>query len=334
MTIIEGKSAAILCLLHVLRDHSSPERPLTNNEVIKYLEQEYGISITPNTIRAHVATLTMLGYEISTFEQNSKGLYLEPREPEYADDEIRVLIDSVLTSRYIPEHQARDLIKKLTRMASKDFPRQLSYIHPINQWNHQRNKEFFWSLSRLAEAVDKGKQAEFQYNTIGPDGELRPKGRLARVHPYALVCANGQYYLLCSLGRYNDLRHYRVDRMTGVEMRDKPARTITTIPGYEKGLDLARYTATHHFMYGGQVASIALRMPAERAGDVLDAFGQQARIQDLGDGRIEVSLSATEEGMRYFALQFGANGCEVLSPPSLRDQLREDIKSLAELYGV
>lgn len=331
MTGIEGKSATILCLLHVLRDHSGPELPLTNRQVIDYLKQEYAISITPNTLRVHVATLTMLGYEISVFEQNNKGLYLEP---EYEDEEIRVLIDSVLTSRYIPEHQARELIGKLIKLASKDFPRQLRYIDPIDQWHHQRNKQFFWNLSRLAEALAKGRQAEFQYNTVGPDGELMPKGRLARVHPYALVCANGQYYLLCSLGRYNDLRHYRVDRMTSVEMREAAARPITTMPGYINGLNLPRYAAEHHFMYGGEVIPVKLHMPAERAGDVVDAFGKGARMRDLGDGKIEVSLHATEEGMRYFALQFGASGCEVISPASLRDQLKEDIKNLAKLYGV
>lgn len=333
MADIEGKSSAILCLLKVLQEHSSSDHPLTNKQVIDYLQSGYSITITPNTLRAHIGRLTMMGYEISTFEDNGRGLYLE-RDEEYDDEEVRVLIDSVLTSRYIPEKQAQQLIKKLTRLGGKDFPKQLQYIYPLNAWNHSRNKSFFWNLACLTDAIAAGKQAEFYYNTVNPDGTLQHRGRLARVHPYSVVCTNGQYYLICSLGRYDQLLHYRIDRMTEVKMRDKPARKIETVPGYEAGLNLAQYVQSHHFMYGGTQVSVLLRMPVERAGDVLDSFGSQAKMRDLGDGSMEVSLCAAQANIRYFALQFGASGCEVLKPESLRRQLQEDIKLLASRYGV
>lgn len=334
MINLEGKSATILCLLKVLEDHSSPENPLTNGQVIDYLNKEYGISITPNTLRSHITTLTTLGYPISTFEQNRKGISLEPNlsGPDFDDEEIRVLIDSVLTSRYIPEHHTSQLIQKLTKLASKSFPKQLKHIHPINEWNHRRNKSFFWNLSCLAEAIQKGLQAEFYYNTVEPDKSLKRKGRIARVHPYAIVCSNSQYYLLCSLGRYDNLLHYRIDRMTDVKLRDKRARNIKTIPGYEQGLNLPRYTRERHLMYGGKTKLVTFRMPVERAGDILDVFGEKAVMTNLGDGLMEISVLATEEGMRFFALQFGPGGCEILSPKSLRDRVKKDIDDLVELY--
>lgn len=334
MLNIESKSATILCLLKVLEDHSSPDNPLSNGQVINYLNKEYGISITPNTLRSHLAMLSQIGYNISTFRDNRRGIYLEPgeSEPSFDDEEIRVLIDSVLTSRYIPEHHASQLIHKLTRLASKHFPQQLTHIHPLNEWNHRRNKAFFWNLSCLAEAAEKGLQAEFNYNIVAADKSLKRKGGKARVHPYAVVASNGQYYLLCSLGRYDNLLHYRIDRMTDVKLRDKKARSIETMPGYEKGLNLARYSREHNFMYGGKTVQVVFRILQTCAGDVLDIFGEKATIKELEGGLMEVSVWATEEGMRFFALQFGPGGCEIISPQSLREQLKKEIDSLAKRY--
>ena len=335
MADIGGKSAVILCILKVLEQYSSEDRPLSNSEVIGYLQDEYNISITPNTLRANISILRDgLEYPVSTFEENGKGLYLAT-EQIFDDEEVRVLIDSVLTSRYIPEHQANALIKKLTGFANKAFAKKLTHIHPLNEWNHQRNKSFFWNLSCLSESIAEKKQAEFYYNNVLPDGTLEHKSKqLARVHPYAIVCSNGQYYLICSLGNYDNLLHYRIDRMTEVKKREKAARSVTTVPGCEKGLNIAAYASEHHFMYGGKAVPVTLKMPSDRAGDVMDNFGSRARMRDLGDGTMEVYLTAVPEGIRYFALQFGTSGCEVISPQSLRDAVKDDIRVLVKKYGV
>lgn len=332
---INGKRAAIICILKVLENYSSEERPLSNSEVIKYLQDDYGISITPNTLRANILILRdYLNYDIKSFEDNSKGLYLRT-EQEFDDEEVRVLIDSVLTSSYIPEKQAYDLIKKIKGFASKDFAMKLTHIYPLNEWNHQRNKEFFWNLACLSEAIYEKKQAEFYYNEVLPDKTLKPKvNRLTCVNPYAIVCTNGQYYLICSIGYKDTLFHYRIDRMTDIKKREKLARPVTTIPGCEKELNIAKYASEHHFMYGGKAVPITLKMPSVRAGDVMDRFGDKARMKDLSDGTMEVNITAVPDGIRYFAMQFAASGCEVISPESLREKVKEDIRNIVKYYNI
>ena len=146
---LEEKSSAILCLLLVLQKHTSPQCPLNNGQIIEKLQQEYGISITPNTLRSHLLRLETIGYPISRHHENGKGVYLEPEQSEYVDEEVRVLVDGVLTSRYISASHAEDLIQKLTKLGSKDFPKQLSHIHPIDDWNHREDPSFFFHLGNL-----------------------------------------------------------------------------------------------------------------------------------------------------------------------------------------
>ena len=328
MTSMEDKSSGILCTLLILRKYSSAQNPLTNGQVISYLEQDYGISITPNTLRKHISRLTVLGFSISTFEENRRGVYLESEEKEYDDEEVKVLIDSVLTSRYIPAGQAKDLIIKLTRLASEDFPKRLDYIEPVDDWNHRDNKAFFWNLACLTDAIAENRMVAFRYNEVTADGKLVQKGKPKNiVQPLAVVCSLRQYYLICRFWNSESILHYRIDRMTNVELTDKIIPKKMQI-----SLNLAQYAAEHQFMYGGPVVPIVLKMPSKLAGHILDHFGHRAKMFAQEDGTMEVHLYDTEEGMRYFALQYGASGCEVISPQSLREQVKEDIKSLARKY--
>ena len=326
----DEKSSAILCLLLVLQKHTTPQHPLKNGQLIEILQQEYGISITPNTLRGHLARLDELGYSISTYQENGKGVYLEPAGPEYEDEEIRVLVDGVLTSRYVTANHARSLIQRLTGLASRNFPKQLSHIHPINDWNHRENQSFFLNLGDLTEAVSQWKFVEFYYCDVSTDGKLvRKRRKKDCVIPLSVVCTHGQYYLIARYPKAAADRvfHFRIDRMTDVK------KLNLAVPETERtAFDLAKYAAEHHFMYGGRIVPVVLRMPVSLAGDVLDHFGQRARMRDQGDGTMEVHLSATEEGMRFFALQYGASGCEVLSPPSLREQITRDAKEILKRY--
>lgn len=331
MNDTNGKRAMAVCILKVLEDHSDIDQPLTSTDITKYLESDYGLHAARNTIKSNINTLIDIGYPISTFADNGRGNYLE-RESIFDDEEIRVLVDSVLTSRFIPEKQAKDLIKRLIKMASKNLALRTKHIHPINEWNHRRNKQFFYNLACISDAIGEKKQVEFYYNIITPEGKLEHKtDRIHRVHPFEIACNNGQYYLICSLGYYDNLLHYRLDRMTDIKKREKNARSIKTIPGYEKGLKLAKYAAEHHFMFGGPTTLVKLKMPVERAGDVLDAFGNRARMKDLKDGFMEVTVKAAPEGIKYFALQFGGN-CEVLEPVALIKEIHNDILSVENKY--
>ena len=332
----DDKSSAILCLLLVLQKHTSPQYPLNNGQIIEKLEQEYGISITPNTLRSHIARLVELGYSISTYQENGKGVYLNQEGSEYVDEEVRVLVDGVLTSRYISANHAGDLIRKLTKLGSKDFPKQLSHIYPIDDWNHRDDPSFFLHLGNLTEAVSEGKYVEFYYCDVSTDKKLvHKRNRKDCVIPLAVVCTHGQYYLIARYPKSDTdiaadkIFHFRIDRMAEVKKRE------ITVPKKERiTFHLAQYAAEHHFMYGGKSVPVVLKMPTTLVGDVLDRFGNGAKMIDLGDGSMEVHLLATEEGMRFFALQYGASGCEVVSPQSLREQVMEDIRFLMRQYQI
>lgn len=282
MPALEDKNSAVPCLLRVLQKYTDPQHPLNNGQLIEKLQQEYKISITPNTLRHHLDCIEAIGYPISRHQDNGKGVYLEPDEPKYEDEEVRILVDGVLTSRFISASHAGHLIRKLTKPGRKNFPKQLNHIRPIDDWNHRNDQSFFLHLGDLTEAVSERKFVEFHYCDIATDKKLiHKRNKKDCVIPLSVVCSQGQYYLI------------------------------------------ARYP---------KIVLIVSKMPANLAGDILDRFGDRAKMLDQGDGTMEVHVFATEEGMRFFALQYGASGCEVIHPQSLREQVKWDILSLMHRY--
>lgn len=326
MQPIGGKKASTLCILKVLQEHSSAEHPLTQSEMIRRLGEEYGVEIARNAVGRSLSQLKELGFDIQTVVG---GSYYTS---DFDDAELLVLMDSVLTSRYIPAPDAQRLIDKLAALSNKYFRKKLPRVYHAGEWPHQRNRQFFLNLELIGEAVKERKQLKFQYNRMGADGVLHPaRGKLDRVHPFELVSTNAQYYLIASHRGFDNLRHYRVDRMTEIEILSAPARPVTEISGFEAGLNLSEYCRTHSFMYGGEPERVVLRMPQANAGDVVDAFGAAATMEPLDEDTMKVCVRAAAAGMRFFALQF-AGVCEVLEPKHLREAILEDVKALVKKY--
>jgi predicted DNA-binding transcriptional regulator YafY len=330
MQPIGGKKAMMLCILKVLEDYSDFDHPMTQHDIIRHLWEDYGIEAGRNAVARNISMLCELGYDIAIGVEKGKGCYI--RERDFDNMELLVLMDSVLTSRYIPPGNAQQMIEKLGQLSNRHFRDRLPQVHRMDDWQHQRNREFFYNLEILNDAIVSHRQVSFQYNRPQEDGLLHPvRSRKDTVHPFALVCANAQYYLIACYRGSENFRHFRVDRMTQVEMLNEPARSVTEMPGCEEGLNIAKYASEHNLMYGGKAERIVLKMRRECAGDILDAFGNAASMRPLDDAFMEVVLHAASPGMRYFALQF-APVCEVIEPKSLRETLLNDAKDMERKY--
>jgi len=250
--------------------------------------------------------------------------------------QLKALMDSVLTSKYIPQANAIELLDKLESLGNVYFPQQYRHMHSYDQWNHLRSPQFFASLEMIEEAILKHKQFVFTYNKRAMDGSLVVKGRDKRLvaHPFDLVCIDGQYYMIATIGTFDNLTHYRVDRMTNVTISDKRCRTINTVPGYEKKakLRLAEYVRNHIWMFGGRVENITFKMAQSDANIVWDEFGNKAVMKSMKDSDdMEVYVKTTRKGAKLFAQRY-LGICEIIEPKSLRAEFKSELQTAVEKY--
>jgi predicted DNA-binding transcriptional regulator YafY len=204
--------------------------------------------------------------------------------------------------------------------------------------NLPENKELFYTVEVLDEAISKNKMVAFNYTEYcidkkrhrRKDGSGKPY--LYEVSPCQMVATNGRYYLICNLRNKESAANYRVDRIVNIQILDEPAKPMREIKGLEHGLDLPRHMAEHIYMFSGESKTVTFRLKKYIISDVVDWFGKDAIIQDNSVDEAIATVRVNEHAMFYWAMQYGEH-VEVLEPQSLRERITKTVKQLCEKYS-
>lgn len=304
--------------------------PLTQQDIIRHMREKYEVECERKAVSRNITALMEHGYEIGYRD----GYYLMERE--FDDSELRLLIDSVFFSPHIPPRQARALIEKLRRQASPGFGRTLNYVTSLSSLSslHDReNKQFFYTLQTLDEAISEKCKVSMKINTYGLDMQLHPRRKEAyTVNPYRLVAANGRYYLIGNHDKHDDIAHIRIDRITDCRILEEKAKPMQLVKGLESGPNLPRYMAEHVYMRIGPSVKTRFRIPESDIGEVIDWFGKEVQITpDEKPGYAVVSASVNQYAMMHWAMQY-LDLVEVLEPRELREAILEKLEDGVEKY--
>ena len=72
--------------------------------------------------------------------------------------------------------------------------------------NQTQDKELFYTIDILDEAISQNKKVAFLYKSYGPDKKLHPKREAEYiVNPCKMAATNGRYYLICNYDKYDNL---------------------------------------------------------------------------------------------------------------------------------
>lgn len=72
--------------------------------------------------------------------------------------------------------------------------------------NQPQDKELFYIIDILYEAISQNKKVAFLYKSYGPDKKLHPKREAEYiVNPYKMAATNGRYYLIWNYDKYDNL---------------------------------------------------------------------------------------------------------------------------------
>ena len=321
------KKMLIVLILKILEEYSDEDHHLTQQEIIKLLKMNYDMDCDRRSVKSNIVALKEMGYDIDM----TSDYYLAERKFENA--ELRMLIDSVLFSKTIGTRQAKELIEKLKSMGNRYFQAKVSHVSNLPELQHTDNKQVIYALDALNDSIDVGKKVSFVYNSYGTDFKLHPRREEPYiVNPYQLVANNGRYYLIGNYDKYDNISHYRVDRMTQVRVLKEKRKPIKDIPELDGRLNLPKHMAEHAYMFSGESSDITILAEKHLMSELVDWFGKKFRIIEETDDMIRVRVKCNENAMRYLALQYGPY-MEVISPGNLRDRIADDVAKMAVKYG-
>lgn len=148
------------------------------------------------------------------------------------------------------------------------------------------------------------------------------------IHPYYIKQYNARWFLFGLNDEYHTITNIPLDRIAGFE-----ATELSYIPNKE--IDFSEYFSD---VIGvtippdGRVEKVLLRFAAERFPYVVSKpLHESQRVKDREQGLIEISVIPNRE-LESLILSFG-NQVEVLSPASLRHQIKEKITDLCKKYS-
>lgn len=322
-----NKKMLNMLILEILRKYTDEEHSLTQQEIIRLLDINYGMECDRRSVKNNVLSLKELGYDISM----EKGYRLLSRE--FDDSELRILIDSVLFSKSISTKQAKGLIEKIRSLASNYFNVKVSHVRNLPELNRTINKQAMYSLDAINDAIADKKKISFIYNQIGTDFMLHPKREEPYiVNPYQIVANNGKFYLISNYDKYDNVAHFRIDKMTDVRVLDEKVKPMSKVPELENGLNLPKHMAEHFYMFSGASVSAKIKTTEDMMSELVDWFGTDFRIVEKDDDFVYIRVTCNQDALRYWALQYGPY-VEILEPQGLRDMLVDDIAKMQEKYS-
>ena len=327
MPSLEPKKLALLRIWQILRQHSDYDHPLKQEDIINYLDKEYGIQMERKAVGKNIADLRDAGIEIGSCRA---GSYIDSRE--FEDSELRLLIDGVLQSKHITAKHSKDLIERLCGLSNKYFRSHVKNVYSVNDWSKTENQAIFYNIDVIDEAIATGKQVQYDYNKYGIDAKLH-KSSFQRVSPYQLILHNQRYYLMGYSSYWGNMTFHRLDRITNMRVYDKPATPITSVKGYENGIDFKQIASTMPYMYTDTPERIEFIADEYIVDQIFDWFGKDIRMSKLPDDdkKVKVELVASPNAMEHWALQY-LNYVEVTKPESLREKIKKALIQASKKY--
>lgn len=325
MTDQEPKKAALIRMMQILEKESDVDHPLTQDDIIRKLELDYGIALERKAVSRNLKILEEAGFDILS---DRRGSYLCSRT--FDDNELRLIIDSILASKHISAKDSKSLIDRLCGLTSKYFKKRVKYIHSVDQWDKTQQRQLFYNIEIVDAAIEAGKMIECDYNHYGTDKKLH-KSSFQRISPYQLILHNQHYYLMAYSSYWKSMTYLRLDRITNIRLSERPLVSLRSVEGYERGIDYSELTTALPYMFSDKPELIELEVNEEVVDQVVDWFGSEVRFRDDGD-KLVATVRSSPTAMIFWAMQYAAY-VTVLSPASIRGKVAENLKAAAEKYG-
>ncbi len=348
MYTTQPKKLLIMNILDILKRYTDENHRLSQKEIVEILKNEYNMTADRKSVKRNIMNLIDFGYDINYSESlrmiPSKDGGMEESyilsdfylEREFTDSELRLLIDGLIFSKHIPYSQCKELVSKLSGLSNQYFKARVKHISTMPD-NSPQNKELFYNIDIIDEAISKHRQISFSYVSYGVDKKLHTESfedkckKVYTVNPYQIAATNGRYYLICNYDRYDDVANVRLDRISDIKILDTPAKPQSKVPEIKNGFNLPKHMAEHIYMFAGESVPVTFRAKKYIVADIIDWFGKDVEFYDETDDELTVRTTVNENAMRAWGLQY-ARHITVLTPQSLVDAIKADLKTAMGNY--
>ncbi len=316
----EGQKSKLLALLHIFEQQTDENHLLNVPQLVELLAQQ-GILCERKSVYSDIEALNDLGYDIQLRRGRNGGYWMASRTFDLA--ELKLLVDAVQSSRVISKATSDRLISKLEGLTSRYEGGQLQRQVYVNGRPKSTSRSLPYTVDALFAAIGSDRMVQFHYKKRG-----HPEMRT--ISPWQMAWENDCYYLIAYQDEKqpNGIRHYRVDRMSGVKILDLPRHGKQQFAN----LDLPTYLRKHFNMYGGPEHRVTLRCTADLEQTMRERFGSSPIFlpEESEHFHFDVPICVSDQ---FYGWVCGFGGkVEVTAPAEIRDGLRQMTAKISEAH--
>ena len=319
----------LVYLMKILLEKTDETHSITMSEIIDAL-QAYGIGAERKSLYDDLETLRVYGMDIIGTQEDRKYYYhVGNRQFELA--ELKLLVDSVQSAKFITEGKSNELIKKIEGLASQYEASQLHRQVFVNGRVKTMNESIYYNVDRIHTAIAENSRIRFRYFqwNVDKEMELRHNGAVYEVSPWALSWDDENYYLIAYDSIQGIIKHFRVDKMLNIESSGEQREGKQMF----KSFNMAAYARKTFGMYGGVEEWVRIKCDNSLAGVMIDRFGKDISMTRLNEKQFVAAVDVAVS-RQFMAWVIGlGDGAEIIGPESVVDEMREEIKRLAGQYG-
>lgn len=319
----------LLYLMKIFSEDTDETHMLTLPQIIDKLSV-YGVNAERKTLYQDFDLLRDFGFDIIGV-QAQRNYYYHIGNRRFELPELKLLVDSVQSAKFITDKKSNALIRKLEGMVSKYEARQLQRQVIISGRIKAMNESIYYNVDKLHEAIGTDCQIKFKYFrwNINKEMVLRKDGAWYHVSPWGLMWDDENYYLVGYDAEDGKIKHYRVDKMWRISVVDKKREGKEEF----KAFNMPRYTKSLFGMYGGEEVTVTLEAKNGMVGILIDRFGKDIPIKPVDAEHFRTSVVVAVSTQFLGWIMALGEGVKIIGPDTVVDRMKEEIRLISRMYG-
>lgn len=329
-----GQKLKLLILKDIFEEFSDENNGLTMEQILTHLDH-HGIIAERKSIYTDIELLTgIYGMDIE-LDKSAKPPVYKLMSRDFEVPELKMMVDSIASSKFLSEAKTRVLIGKIKKLCSSYEASSLSRQVTIPNRVKSMNNSVHYNVDAIHQSIADNAQISFKYfdYDLHKDRRYFKKGAAYTVSPWQMLYADDNYYLLAYDSEEKKFKHFRVDRMEKV-VEEKVGEYFVDRDGAEEfaKFDMTEYSQYTFNMFGGEIESVTMVFQNRMMGLVMDRFGREVLPfkEDDRHFRITVPVAVSDQ---FFGWVFGlGKAVRITAPENVVEKMKTALREISARY--
>ena len=304
----------ILYLYQMLMKDSDENHMLSTPEILRRMEEEHGILMHRTTLPKDVDLLREVGVDVRS--ERRRALYYYIPEGPFSVPELRLLIDAVLSSKFITDRKSKALIEKLIGLTNAPNSEKLHRTVHVTGKAKSENEKGYAIVDAINEAIHGKQKISFYYFDYDNRKKhvLKNDGMPYTVSPYDLIYDGDYYYMTGFCDERGEVRTFRVDRI-----EKQPELLTDAAVKRPKDYRVERYTQEVTRMFSmGETVEVTLLCDEDLMKAVIDRFGSNVRTKPIDENQFRATVKVCSSPTFYRWVFGWGGGMQIEGPADIR----------------